>query len=879
MPHTYSFETTGLWQRTLAPQCGEDPFEAQRTRLREAFMRFRAKSAELAGEIARDLPSRTVHDITHLDALWGIADTIIGDEYPANPAEAFVLGGSFLVHDLAMSRASYPSGLDSLRQQDAWRDTVATLLKTRLGRTPRREEIDSVPEDIADRATEDVIVERHAQQAAELPRAGWVSTGTNDHHYLIEDQELRETYGPTIGEVSHSHWWSVDGLFGKFNQPLGAATWCPSPWEVNKLKVACILRVADVAHLDDRRAPSFLRALRQPRQGSDEFWQFQEHILQPSRVDNRLRYSTKRPFKIAEAAAWWICFDSLQMVDRELRQVDALLADNPPCCDRFEARSVMKVEKPESLADLIKTEDWLPVDAKIRVSDVASLAMNIGGRQLYGDDRTVPLRELVQNAVDALRARHVLEDRQKDWGQVRVTLGKDVSGDWLEVEDTGLGMSKDLLTGPLVDFGSSYWGTQLMRREHPGLLGKGFQSIGQYGIGFFSVFMVGDRVKVTTQRYDQGKEDTLVLQFGAGLVLRPVLRKAQREEWLLEGGTRVRLWLKQAPSRKGGLLDSRNIDGRSLETLCVHLFPALSVNLKVRDREDDEKLIVSADDWKTIPPDELRKRIDPYPEHRFREKESGDPTSEIMRVLNDSSGEIVGRACADPYGGSKRGGDSGIITVGGIRANRCRMIVGIMTGAALRATRDTAVPVVSREELARWATEQAGLATKSGIMDEERSELVDFICACGGETKELPVGWGETGPMTIDQIKALAASLVEVMLSSDYELRSSTKNRKELQLNPNVLLINSNGYRYYLIDSGSAEDQWPESRSIGSIKDSPIRENTIRALIIKTLAATWGTTVEEVLQASEGGEKKQVVGRRGGKEVKADVDVIRRPKA
>src|SRR4051794_5254629 len=97
------FEAGGIWRRSLAPQPGEDPHAVPRAKLRAALLRFREKAALLASEIGRDLPDRTVHDITHLDALWGIADLIIGDGYPMTPPEAFVLGGAFLVHDLAMS--------------------------------------------------------------------------------------------------------------------------------------------------------------------------------------------------------------------------------------------------------------------------------------------------------------------------------------------------------------------------------------------------------------------------------------------------------------------------------------------------------------------------------------------------------------------------------------------------------------------------------------------------------------------------------------------------------------------------------------------------------------------------------------------------------
>jgi hypothetical protein len=61
----------------------------------------------LAGEISQDLKHFTVHDITHIDALWQTADLIVGDDYPFTPTEAFVLGEAFLLHDLGLALASY----------------------------------------------------------------------------------------------------------------------------------------------------------------------------------------------------------------------------------------------------------------------------------------------------------------------------------------------------------------------------------------------------------------------------------------------------------------------------------------------------------------------------------------------------------------------------------------------------------------------------------------------------------------------------------------------------------------------------------------------------------------------------------------------------
>ena len=46
-------------------------------------------------------------------------------------------------------------------------------------------------------------------------------------------------------------------------------------------------------------------------------------MYQPYVEGERLVY-TSSPFPLSEASAWWLCFETLGMVDRELRSVDEL---------------------------------------------------------------------------------------------------------------------------------------------------------------------------------------------------------------------------------------------------------------------------------------------------------------------------------------------------------------------------------------------------------------------------------------------------------------------------------------------------------------------------------------------------------------------------
>jgi Histidine kinase-, DNA gyrase B-, and HSP90-like ATPase len=533
------YQSSHLWKQTLASR-PKDKLASYRTRLRTAFEQSRERASTLAGEIPFDVRDLTVHDVTHFDALWEMADLVVGPKLQFTPLEGLVLGEAFLIHDLGMGLAAYPGGLAELKKKPEWQDLLHVSMKKKLGRAPQDDELQNSPQAVIDEVKFWVLRSQHAERAEELALTQWKDQQSGHTFYIIEDTDVRVALGKIIGRITHSHWWPVDSLVSRLTpKSIGAPVPFPGEWTVDPLKLALVLRLADAAHLDKRRAPTFLKALRDPKGESLPHWTFQAKLHQLQRKHDRLVY-TGEAFAPGEAAAWWLCCDVLRMVDAELRQVDNLSADLNR--DRFAARGVLGAEHPQLLANYIPTEGWLPVDASVKATDIATLVQKLGGRELYGDDGTVPLRELIQNATDAVRARRVLEGRGPTWGNVVVRLGRDDGGPWIEVKDNGVGMSQNVVTGPFLDFGTSFWSTPDAVREFPSLLSAGFESTGRYGIGFFSVFMWGDRVRVTTRRYDEAKGDTRILEFHDAIKSRPLLRQASREEFLREGGTVVRVW-------------------------------------------------------------------------------------------------------------------------------------------------------------------------------------------------------------------------------------------------------------------------------------------------------------------------------------------------
>jgi hypothetical protein len=353
------FEHSGLWQKTLATQLDPDPEAQNRSRIRATYEIFRERAGILAGEISRDLPEFTVHDLTHLDALWEMADLVAGSNFPLTPAEGFVLGGAFLIHDLGMGLAAYPEGVADLRKTALWGDVVASMLKTEKGRPPTANEVGNPPDHVQRKAIGYVLRALHAKHAERLALISWKDSNNSlSGCFLIDDQPLRNAYGPIIGMIAHSHWLPIDQLVQYLPPEMGAPGGFNNSWTVDPLKLACLLRAADACHLDERRAPRFLAALRKPERISADHWFFQEKLYQPRLESDRLVYTSKEAFLVEKASAWWTCFDAIQVIDSELRHIDALLADTKK--PRLMARGVSYADDPLRLSKLIRTDDWRP---------------------------------------------------------------------------------------------------------------------------------------------------------------------------------------------------------------------------------------------------------------------------------------------------------------------------------------------------------------------------------------------------------------------------------------------------------------------------------------------------------------------------------------
>lgn len=120
---------------------------------------------------------------------------------------------------------------------------------------------------------------------------------------------------------------------------------------------------------------------------------------------------------------------------------------------------------------------------------------------LYSN-REIFLRELVSNASDAadkLRFEAVSNGELYDGDtELKIRIGFDKDAKTLTISDNGIGMSRDEVIENLGTIAKS--GTAQFMQKLSGDQKKDAQLIGQFGVGFYSAFIVADKVVVTTRR-------------------------------------------------------------------------------------------------------------------------------------------------------------------------------------------------------------------------------------------------------------------------------------------------------------------------------------------------------------------------------------------
>lgn len=124
---------------------------------------------------------------------------------------------------------------------------------------------------------------------------------------------------------------------------------------------------------------------------------------------------------------------------------------------------------------------------------------------LYSDHE-IFLRELVSNAVDASQKLKQLAsygEYNGELGELKVSVKLDEAAKTITVSDNGIGMTADEIKKYINQIAFS-GATEFVEKYKD--KGTGSEIIGHFGLGFYSAYMVAERVEIITRSYKEGSE-------------------------------------------------------------------------------------------------------------------------------------------------------------------------------------------------------------------------------------------------------------------------------------------------------------------------------------------------------------------------------------
>ena len=503
-----NYELSSIWKNGFSIQ--ENPNDEIISQdLKKHFKRLRANIIPILNQIYEDFSDLTIHDINHVDALWCTASMIAGDNYKLNPLETFIFGCSLLIHDAALCYEAFENGVDGLRNTDRWKD-----LYTQISESGWYEnEKEAIHE--ADFKT---IRYLHADQAPELLKKDWIFSNTEQSEFQLDLRTIMNHYAEIIGKIATSHHWNIEDISKKLIDIILAIPSININWDVSPQKIACLLRCADAAQIDNRRAPDSLLAICKKNTVSYDHWKAQNRIGvigidKEDKTGSTAFFTSSSSFSEEETLAWWVAYDAINLIDKEIKSCNEFLEING--YDSFKIKRIKGANNPIELSKSILTNGWTPHLADVHITDPKHLASLLGGEALYGtntsyiDKLRIVLRELIQNARDAIKAEKFFRmDDAYLQELIRIRCIKEQNKIIFTITDEGIGMSRRILLGPFLDFGTSFWTSSLIIEEFEGLRSSDFKSIGKYGIGFYSVFMIAKNIVVTTKTPLQKKKSS-----------------------------------------------------------------------------------------------------------------------------------------------------------------------------------------------------------------------------------------------------------------------------------------------------------------------------------------------------------------------------------
>ena len=272
-----------------------------------------------------------------------------------------------------------------------------------------------------------------------------------------------------------------------------------SHYEVDCKLCAVLLRIADILDFDITRTPKVLYEIQKIELSGDEAAvnEWKKHMasrgIKINVEEDKISFSAVSENMQIEH----IIEEFLDYIEEEIEGCKKILLQH--ASGRWkEFLLPAKIERNIERRGYRTGEYCITLDAQRTIQLLV-------GNDLYMES-SVFVRELLQNALDSVRARKMLDH---EWNHEQAEIILDTwydaqNNQWYQISDCGIGMSEETIKNYLLKIGRSYYQSDEFKMKRYKHKNDSFRPISKFGIGILSCFLQGDRLDISTRHYETG---------------------------------------------------------------------------------------------------------------------------------------------------------------------------------------------------------------------------------------------------------------------------------------------------------------------------------------------------------------------------------------
>lgn len=491
--HSNELEETLLFSRLK-----DSKFPCQKSELNELLSKILKKYYDEAVQLMEKVKSifkeYTLHDKTHILNVIDIMGRIIPDETleKLNCLEVFLLILSACFHDIGMYMGedditklkSSKEFQKSLYEFTQYKSNLAELKKKKEKINLDKNQNVEINKDIA--LLEEIHLINFLREAHGDRAANFLTSNYQENKDLIIDNV---SIIPTLSKICQSHTKSLYDIDVNHDELISTS-------QVNSMYLCVILRLADILDFDRTRTPPELLDKIQSTRSLEE-WKKHLSVLGVNISQERIIFQCE----CEKPKYQYIINKFLDTIEQEIVQCKEKCNSFPHDFAHYKLNLPLKIDRSK-----IRPKDdkyiYRELFIQLNKEQVITLFM---GLHTYNHP-SLCIRELAQNSIDALTLRRALyQYYDSKEPKLEINFKHVLQEDGTEAiicKDTGVGMDLDDINKFLLISGNSYYHSYDYNRWKTKFNEKDIKCeiIAKWGIGFFSCFMIGDHIKVSTRK-------------------------------------------------------------------------------------------------------------------------------------------------------------------------------------------------------------------------------------------------------------------------------------------------------------------------------------------------------------------------------------------